>query len=228
MDKACSCQAAVLVLACALHTSCALAFAPAGGFVAGLHSAHAHAIAQRQSMAPLSLGSTLARAAGRRTADSVLNLMMTTYEDYDDLDIPVLTSNEQLEDVINKASAAGHGTMILFKKEVCRKCAALAPKFQRLPQKYTDRRMIWVMVNADKLDKAQRTKLGLKTVPAIEFWGKNGDRSEHYEALGSIADVMDHICGMAAKHSEMLEPGSLTPTLKGIGFDAKMSVTGAH
>ena len=43
--------------------------------------------------------------------------------------------------------------MIMFKKEVCRKCAALAPKFQRMAQKYEDRKFVWVMLNADKLSK---------------------------------------------------------------------------
>lgn len=201
---------AALVLASTLLASGVLAYAPARGFVTGLRVSPRRAVD--------SPGSSTMRAARRRTADTVLNVAMMKDEDPG---ILLLTNSEQLQDVINKAGASGHGTMVMFKKEVCRKCAALSPRFQRMPQRNKDRRILWVMVNVDKLDKTGCTeKWGLKQVPAIDFWGKNGERLERFAALGSVGEVIEHVSKMAATYGEILEPGTVTPTLKTVGVDS--------
>ena len=203
---------AALVLASSLLTSAVLAYAPAGGFVTGLR------VAPRRAFDTLRPGSSTTHAAERRTADKVLNAVMMEDED---LGVPLLTSGEQLQDVINKAGACGHGTMVMFKKEVCRKCAALSPRFQRMPQRNKDRRILWVMINVDKLDKTECTeKWGLKQVPAIDFWGKDGERLERFAALGSVGEVLEHVSKMVATYGEILEPGAATPTLKAVGVDS--------
>ena len=132
--------------------------------------------------------------------------------------VPLLTSMEQIQSVLSVAGAAGHGTMILFKKEVCRKCAALSPKFERLPRTYADRKTVWVMVNADKLNKAERAEWNLKSVPNIHYLGCSGKLLEQYEALGTVAEAIKDICAIEEKLGEVVEPGVKAMSLEDLGF----------
>ena len=69
------------------------------------------------------------------------------------------------------------------------------------------------MLNADKLPKDVRTEWGLKTVPAIQYFDQDGARQEHYDALGTIASVAEHIGEMAEKYGLVLEEGEESPSL---------------
>lgn len=135
-----------------------------------------------------------------------------------DVVVPLLSSAEQLQSALSMAGAAGYGTMILFKKDMCRKCAALSPKFERLPRTYARRATAWVMVNADKLTKEERAEWMLKTVPSIHYVGSGGECLEQFEAVGSIVEVVERICEIEEKLATMLEPGVNAMSLEDLGF----------
>ena len=121
--------------------------------------------------------------------------------------VPLLASRDELHELISNAGAAGHGVMVLFKKEICRKCAALAPKYERLSRNYADRNIVWVMVNADKLTKAHRAEYNLKSVPALQYFSTTGECLIEYQALGGISEILVDVAAMAEKYGEVLEPG---------------------
>lgn len=121
--------------------------------------------------------------------------------------VPLLASRDELQELISNAGGAGHGVMVLFKKEICRKCAALAPKYERLSRNYADRNIVWVMVNADKLTKAHRAEYNLKSVPALQYFSTTGEGLMEYQALGGISEILVDVAAMAEKYGEVLEPG---------------------
>jgi hypothetical protein len=115
----------MLVAASALLASSALCYVPAAGslMLRGM-PASTSSFAARQS-AGAGLRTTQSHGlAVRRSA--ALATRMKGDNDF----MPLLTTAEDLENVISKGSAAGYGVIVLFKKEVCRKCAALTPRFR--------------------------------------------------------------------------------------------------
>jgi thiol-disulfide isomerase/thioredoxin len=135
--------------------------------------------------------------------------------------VPLLASRDELQELISNAGGAGHGVMVLFKKEICRKCAALAPKYERLSRNYADRNIVWVMVNADKLTKAHRAEYNLKSVPALQYFSTTGECLIEYQALGGISEILVDVAAMAEKYGEVLEPGRTV--LSAVDLDLKLN-----
>lgn len=194
-------------MAGALLTSGVMAFAPPMGGVGASPPTRGgvHALSVRAS--------ALSAPAVRRPASLGLQLQMGVS------DMPLLTNHAQIQGLISKVGAKGYGCVVLYKKEVCRKCAALYPKFVRLQKstRHSERKLVWVMVNADKLDKTVRSQLGLKSVPAVQFYDKMGVCLEHYDAEGTISCVLGEIDELAEKYGD-LEPGLAVASLEELGL----------
>lgn len=135
--------------------------------------------------------------------------------------VPLLASRDELQDLISSAGGAGYGVMVLFKKEICRKCAALAPKYERLSRNYADRNIVWVMVNADKLTKAHRAEYNLKSVPALQYFSTTGEGLVEYQAQGGISEILVDVAAMAEKYGEVLEPGRTV--LSAVDLDLRLN-----
>ena len=121
--------------------------------------------------------------------------------------VPLLASKDELQEIIRKAGSEGQGVLVLFKMQQCRKCSVLAPKFERLARDYGDRNTVWVMVNADKMDKAHRAEYNLKIVPAVQYFSKSGERLVEYIAVSVISQVLVDVGAMVEKHSEVRQTG---------------------
>jgi thioredoxin-like negative regulator of GroEL len=121
--------------------------------------------------------------------------------------VPLLASKDELQEIIRKAGSEGQGVLVLFKMQQCRKCSLLAPKFERLARDYGDRNTVWVMVNADKMDKSHRAEYNLKIVPAVQYFSKSGERLVEYIAVSGISQVLVDVGAMVEKHGEVRQTG---------------------
>jgi hypothetical protein len=88
----------------------------------------------------------------------------------------------------------------------------------QMRQKHSSRKSLWVMVNADTLEREKRESMGIKTVPAVLYYGKGGNVLEHYTADGNIATVVTEINQMAEKYGEAVEEGTKAKSLKDVGL----------
>ena len=98
-------------------------------------------------------------------------------------------NGEQWSELVATAGESGQLLVVMFKKDFCRKCAAMKPKFARLAMHNNDRNVRWADVDGAKLGKDLRKQLNLDRVPTFQVWGE-GRVLEHFEADTDLATTV--------------------------------------
>lgn len=115
-------------------------------------------------------------------------------------EVSVVKSDDQWHELMAAAAESGSTLVVLFKKDFCRKCAAMKPKFAKLANAYYGRGVIWAEVDGIKLGRELRSELKLVKVPSFQVWGQ-GRVLEHFDADMDLAKTVSLINVMVEKHS---------------------------
>jgi len=86
--------------------------------------------------------------------------------------VAVVRAEDQWHELVAIAAETGSTLVVFFKKDFCRKCAAMKPKFAKLASEYVESDALWAEVDGVKLGKALRDELGIQRVPSFQIWGQ--------------------------------------------------------
>ena len=95
--------------------------------------------------------------------------------------------------------------VVLFKKDFCRKCAAMKPKFAKVALRNIDRQVMWAEVDGVKLGKDLREQLKLEKVPTFQVWGR-GQVLEHFEAESDLTATVRMLETVVDRHAGASDP----------------------
>jgi thiol-disulfide isomerase/thioredoxin len=101
-------------------------------------------------------------------------------------------NGEQWSELVATAAESGQLLVVMFKKDFCRKCVAMKPKFARLAMHNNNRNVMWADVDGVKLGKDLRKQLNLDRVPTFQVWGE-GRVLEHFEADTDLATTVSKL-----------------------------------
>ena len=96
-------------------------------------------------------------------------------------DLHCVKAEGQWRELMAVAAESRSTLMVFFKKDFCRKCAAMKPKFAKLSREFEDRDVMWAEVDGVKIGKDLRTELKLSKVPSFQIWSQ-GRVVEQFEA----------------------------------------------
>ena len=94
--------------------------------------------------------------------------------------VRVVNSPGEWSELLAAGSDSGSMVMVFFKKEFCRKCEAMRPKFAKLSRDLSGLDVQWAEANGVKLDKDLCTQLKLNNVPSFQLWSR-GEMLEHFD-----------------------------------------------
>ena len=94
--------------------------------------------------------------------------------------VRVVNSPGEWSELLAAGSDSGSMVMVFFKKEFCRKCEAMRPKFAKLSRDLSGLDVQWAEANGVKLGKELRTQLKLNNVPSFQLWSR-GEMLEHFD-----------------------------------------------
>mmetsp|Transcript_27850 Transcript_27850/g.40979 ORF Transcript_27850/g.40979 Transcript_27850/m.40979 type:complete len:228 (-) Transcript_27850:37-720(-) len=186
----------VIGLSLALGSSAFMAVPRAGNFVGATRRASSLQAAG-QSVSVLATGGSLLNGLrARQWRREVATATMDT----EHKDVSVVKSDDQWHELMAATAESGSTLVVLFKKDFCRKCAAMKPKFAKLARAYSGRGVVWAEVDGVKLGKALRTELKLAKVPSFQIWGQ-GRVLEHFDADMDLSQTVLNISELVDKHS---------------------------
>ena len=114
--------------------------------------------------------------------------------------VSAVKSGDQWSEALATASENGSLLVVIFKKDFCRKCAAMKPKFAQLARDYADRDVMWVEVDGIKLGKELREQLKLTKVPSFQVW-EHGRVLEHFDADMDLKKTVNLINTLVNKYA---------------------------
>ena len=115
-------------------------------------------------------------------------------------ELTVVQNSDQWKELAANAAESGSVLIVMFKKEFCRKCAAMKPKFAKLARQHAHQDIVWAEVDGVKLGKDLRKELKLEKVPSFQVWGQ-GRTLEHFDADLDLTKTVSVLEDMVAKYS---------------------------
>ena len=116
-----------------------------------------------------------------------------------------IKNGEQWNEIVAAAGESGMLLVVLFKKDFCRKCAAMKPKFAKVALRNIDRQVMWAEVDGVKLGKDLREQLKLEKVPTFQVWGR-GQVLEHFEAESDLTATVRMLETVVDRHAGVSDP----------------------
>lgn len=124
--------------------------------------------------------------------------------------VQIVNNGEQWNEMVATAGESGMLLVALFKKDFCRKCAAMKPKFAKVALRNNDREVMWAEVDGVKLGKDLRKQLNLDKVPTFQVWGK-GQVLEHFDADSDLAATVRKLQTVVDSHAGAIDPIEVLP-----------------
>ena len=118
--------------------------------------------------------------------------------------VRVVNSPGEWSELLAAGSDSGSMVMVFFKKEFCRKCEAMKPKFAKLSRDLSGLDVQWAEANGVKLGKDLCTQLKLNKVPSFQLWSR-GEMLEHFDAEIDLTKSVDKIREVLVQHADAHE-----------------------